>query len=73
MTRDTSRVQEERSSFSGEDDILKALCAAAPFPYLPHDAPDELNRLTIDIDDPKQIYVIHNTSRRHHFQLIVER
>ncbi|RAL67255.1 hypothetical protein DID88_008021 [Monilinia fructigena] len=73
MTRDTSRVQEERSSFSGEDDILKALWAAAPFPYLPHDAPDELRKLTIDIDDPKQIYVIHNTRRRHHFQLMVER
>ncbi|ESZ95085.1 hypothetical protein SBOR_4540 [Sclerotinia borealis F-4128] len=72
MTRDTPRLQEDQS-FNGEDDILKALWAAAPFPYLPQDAPDELKKLTIDVEDPKQIYVIHNTSRRHHFQLMVER
>ncbi|APA15550.1 hypothetical protein sscle_15g103200 [Sclerotinia sclerotiorum 1980 UF-70] len=72
MTRDTPRIQEERS-FSGEDDILKALWVAAPFPYLPQDAPDELKKLTIDVEDPKQLHVIHNASRRHHFQLMVER
>lgn len=72
MTRDIPGVQEERS-FGGEDDILKALWAAAPFPYLPQDAPDELKNLTINIEDPKQIYAIHNASRRHHFQLMVER
>ncbi|KAI9645168.1 hypothetical protein NHQ30_005902 [Ciborinia camelliae] len=72
MTRDTPRVQEDRS-LNGEDDILKALWAAAPFPYLPQDAPEELKKLTIDVEDPKQIYVIHNASRRHYFQLMVER
>lgn len=72
MTRETLRVQEGRS-LSNEDDILSALWTAAPFPYLPNDAPDELKKLTIDIDDPKWIYAIHNASRRHHFQLLVER
>lgn len=72
MTRDTPRVQEDRS-FAGEDDILKALWASAPFPYLPQDAPEEVKKLTINIEDPKQIYVIHNAGRRHHFQLMVER
>ncbi|KAM0192159.1 hypothetical protein ACHAPC_002001 [Botrytis cinerea] len=72
MTRDTSRVREERS-FDGEDDILSALWAAAPFPYLPHDAPDELKKLTIEVEDPKQIYVIHNASRRHLFNVMVEK
>lgn len=72
MTRDTSRVREERS-FDGDDDILSALWAAAPFPYLPQDAPDELKKLTVEVEDPKQIYVIHNASRRHLFHLMVEK
>ena len=53
--------------------LYAALWAAAPFPRLPDDAPAELKKLTIDIDDPKRVYAIHRASRRHHFQILVER
>jgi hypothetical protein len=32
-----------------------------------------LKKLTINIDDPKRVYAIHRASRRHHFQILVER
>jgi hypothetical protein len=53
--------------------MYAALWAAAPFPRLPEDAPNELKKLAIDIDDPKRVYAIYRASRRHHFQILVER
>lgn len=72
MTRDTPGPLEGRSS-SPDDDILAALKAAASIPRLPRDAPEELRSLTIDINDPKRVYVLHHANRRHNFQLLVER
>jgi hypothetical protein len=72
MTRDTYRVHDDRESVS-DVEMYAALWAAAPFPRLPDDAPAELKKLTIDIDDPKRVYAIHRASRRHHFQILVER
>jgi hypothetical protein len=72
MTRDTPGPLEGRTS-SPNDDILAALWAAAPIPRLPRDAPEELKSLTIDIDDPKRLYILHHANRRHNFQLLVER
>ncbi|PMD29071.1 hypothetical protein L207DRAFT_475712 [Hyaloscypha variabilis F] len=72
MTRDTYRVHDDRESAS-DAEMYAALWAAAPFPRLPDDAPAELKAFTIDVDDPKRVYAIHRASRRHHFQLLVER
>jgi hypothetical protein len=72
MTRDTYRVHDDRESAS-DAEMYAALWAAAPFPRLPEDAPKELKKLAIDVDDPKRVYAIHRASRRHHFQILVER
>ncbi|KAI6715158.1 HECT-domain-containing protein [Marssonina coronariae] len=72
MTRDTRRVSDDRGAAS-DAEIYAALWATAPWPRLPEDAPNELKRLTINIDDPKRIYGIHRARRRHNFQLLVER
>ncbi|KAK0120187.1 hypothetical protein ONS95_011593 [Cadophora gregata] len=72
MTRDTHRVHDDRETVS-DADIYAALWATAPFPRLPEDAPSELKKLMVDVDDPKRIYGIHRARRRHNFQLLVER
>jgi hypothetical protein len=72
MTRDTYRVHDDRDSAS-DAEMYAALWAAAPFPRLPDNASVELKKLTIDIDDPKRVYAIHRASRRHNFQILVER
>lgn len=72
MTRDTHRVHDDREPVS-DAEIYAALWATAPFPRLPEDAPNEVKRLTIEVDDPKRIYGIHRARRRHNFQLLVER
>jgi len=72
MTRDTHRVHDDRGTVS-DADIYAALWATAPFPRLPEDAPSELKKLTVEVDDPKRIYGIHRARRRHNFQLLVER
>jgi len=71
MTRDIHGL-EDRDSINNAD-VIANLWAAAPFPRLPVDAPNDLKKLTIDIDDPKRVYTIHHASRRHHLQLLVER
>lgn len=72
MTRDTYRVHDVREPVS-DAEMYQGLWAAAHFPRLPDDAPVELKKFTIDIDDPKRVYAIHRASRRHHFQILVER
>ncbi|TVY65501.1 Ubiquitin-protein ligase E3A, partial [Lachnellula suecica] len=56
-----------------EDEVYAALWATARFPRLPLDAPEQLKKVTIDIDDPKRVYTVHQAARRHHFQILVER
>jgi hypothetical protein len=71
MTRDSPRLVDEQD---GEAEIFSALWAAAPsFPQLPPDAPPELRALTVEVDDPKKVYSIYHASRRHSFQVLVER
>lgn len=73
MKRDTQGL---RVDGDGNDaDVFAALwTAAAPhFPRLPADAPPELRKLTVEIDDPKRVYTIHGANRRHHFHILVER
>jgi hypothetical protein len=72
MTRDTYRVHDDREPVS-DAEMYASLWAAASFPRLPDDAPPELKKFAIDIDDPKRVYAIHRASRRHHFQILVER
>jgi len=72
MTRDTQALYDERDPVT-DAEVYTALWAAAPFPHLPNDAPNELKKLTIDIDDPRRVYAIHRASRRHHFHILVER
>ncbi|EKD13933.1 uncharacterized protein L3040_005455 [Drepanopeziza brunnea f. sp. 'multigermtubi'] len=78
MTRETRQVHDERDRGQDQDaaseaEIYAALWATAPFPRLPDDAPHEVKRLTIDVEEPKRIYGIHKARRRHNFQLLVER
>jgi hypothetical protein len=71
MTRDSQRLVEEQD---GDGDLFSALWTAAPsFPQLPPDAPQGLKALTVDVEDPKKIYSIYRASRRHGFQILVER
>ena len=72
MTRDTQGLHDDHDA-ANDADVYEALWTAAPFPRLPIDAPNELKKLTIDIDDPKRVYAIHRASRRHNFNIVVER
>ena len=72
MTRDSQTAPDAEDSLS-DAEVYAALWATTPFPRLPHDAPNEMKKLAIDIDDPKRVYAIHLASRRHHFHILVER
>ncbi|RDA93765.1 hypothetical protein CP533_0276 [Ophiocordyceps camponoti-saundersi (nom. inval.)] len=54
-------------------DLTAGLWQEAPFPLLPDDAPPEMRHLVQDIDNPRRVYAIHKASRRHDFQLLVDR
>lgn len=72
MTREPPVVPEQ-PRYDVDDDVYAALWAAASPATLPNDTPAVLRDLTITVDDPKRVYVIHNASRRHGFQTLVER
>ncbi|KAL9944056.1 hypothetical protein ACHAQF_005178 [Verticillium nonalfalfae] len=56
------------------DDIFASLWEEAPpFARLPADAPAELRQLVADIENPRRVYAVYRASRRHNFQLLVER
>ncbi|KAK3303546.1 uncharacterized protein B0T15DRAFT_486922 [Chaetomium strumarium] len=61
------------SKLSDELDLLAGLWEEARFARLPWDAPSELKELVEDIDNPKRVYAIHRASRRHNFQLLVQK
>jgi len=73
MTQATQKLPEHFTSNRHDADMYTALWAAAPFPRLPEDAPVEFRRLTIDIDEPQRVYAIHKATRRHQFQVLVEK
>ena len=71
MTRESHRVVD---SHEDQSEVFSALWTAAPsFPRLPADAPEEFRKLTISVEDPTRVYSIHQASRRHGFQILVER
>lgn len=76
MTRDATRptsAGNQSSRMASELDLLAGLWDEARFARLPCDAPRELKEAVEDIDNPKRVYSIHKASRRHNFQLLVQR
>ncbi|RKF53078.1 putative hect-domain-containing protein [Golovinomyces cichoracearum] len=71
MNLDNMKAHDDR--FSNELEIYTALWNVVPFVRLPHDAPLELKESTIEIRDPRRVYAIHKTIRRHDFQLLMDR
>jgi hypothetical protein len=71
MTQDTALAMGDPNC---DADVFSALWAAVPLlPQLPKDAPQEIRRLTIEVEDPERVYSIYRASRRHNFQILVER
>ncbi|KID93175.1 HECT domain-containing protein [Metarhizium guizhouense ARSEF 977] len=54
-------------------DLEAGLWQEAPFPRLPDDAPPELQDYLQDVENPRRVWAIYRASRRHDFQLLVER
>jgi hypothetical protein len=76
MTRDAMRPTSagHHSCRNADDlDLLAGLWEEARFARLPWDAPSELQDLVEDIDNPKRVYAVHKASRRHNFQLLVQK
>lgn len=73
MTRDTYRVHDDGGTRTDAEIYAALSRTSAPFSQLPDDAPNELKKLTIEIDDPKRVYAVHRASRRYHFQLLVDK
>ena len=73
MTLDINGPAEGGGHGGGEADLLAGLWEEAPFSRLPWDAPNELRHLVEDIENPKRVYAIHKASRRHNFQLLVQK
>ncbi|KAJ4293713.1 hypothetical protein N0V88_005221 [Collariella sp. IMI 366227] len=76
MTRDVMRPASagNHTPKNADDlDLLAGLWEEARFARLPFDAPSELRDLVEDIDNPRRVYAIHKASRRHNFQLLVQK
>ncbi|KAK7735504.1 hypothetical protein SLS63_003974 [Diaporthe eres] len=78
MTRDATRPLDagpvpHHVHHDVETDLLAGLWETAPFARLPWDAPPELKELVEDIQNPRRVYAIHQASRRHGFQQLVEK
>ncbi|CAK7200799.1 hypothetical protein SEUCBS139899_003498 [Sporothrix eucalyptigena] len=73
MTIETPRVAVSGGvSGSADADLISGLWEEAPFPRLPWDAPAELRDLVDEVENPRRVYAVHQASRRHNFQLIVQ-
>lgn len=74
MTWDTARPATGFGGLSDDDfGLLSGLWEHAPFARLPADAPAEFKDLVEDIENPKRVYAVHRASRRHNFQLLVQK
>ncbi|KAF4976903.1 hypothetical protein FZEAL_6479 [Fusarium zealandicum] len=73
MTPKPSRSRGSSLESAMDADLLAGLWQEAPFPRLPSDAPPELEPYVQNIENPARVYAIHQASRRHDFQLLVER
>ncbi|KAF4959970.1 hypothetical protein FGADI_1244 [Fusarium gaditjirri] len=73
MTPDAVRPQDNSIELTADLDLLAGLWQEAPFARLPPDAPSELKAYVQNVENPARVYAIHQASRRHGFQLLVER
>ncbi|KAK7426616.1 hypothetical protein QQZ08_006946 [Neonectria magnoliae] len=73
MTPESVRAPGGLSDMPSDLELLAGLWQEAPFARLPLDAPPELDAYIQDIESPSRVYAIHRASRRHDFQLLVER
>ncbi|KAF4450701.1 hypothetical protein F53441_6242 [Fusarium austroafricanum] len=73
MTPDAVRPRSHFIESAADLDLLAGLWQEAPFARLPHDAPPELEAYVQNVENPARVYAIHQASRRHGFQLLVER
>ncbi|KAH8887694.1 hypothetical protein GQ53DRAFT_809004 [Thozetella sp. PMI_491] len=73
MTLDTIRPADGGGQGGSDVDVMASLWEVAPFARLPGDAPNELRHLVEDIENPKRVYAVHKASRRHSFQLLVQK
>ncbi|KAM0545165.1 hypothetical protein ACHAPJ_011512 [Fusarium lateritium] len=73
MTPDVAHPRDSSTESAADIDLLAGLWQEAPFARLPSDAPPELKASIQNIENPTRVYAIHRASRRHGFQLLVER
>ncbi|EXM25197.1 hypothetical protein FOTG_07722 [Fusarium oxysporum f. sp. vasinfectum 25433] len=73
MTPDAVRPRDHSIELTADLDLLAGLWQEAPFARLPADAPPELKAYVQNVENPARVYAIHQASRRHGFQLLVER
>ncbi|KAG5802726.1 hypothetical protein H9Q74_012652 [Fusarium xylarioides] len=73
MTPDAVRPRDNSIELTADLDLLAGLWQEAPFARLPPDAPPDLNAYVQNVENPARVYAIHQASRRHGFQLLVER
>ncbi|KAF4595738.1 HECT domain-containing protein [Ophiocordyceps camponoti-floridani] len=68
-----SRPKSPKDTADALRHLTAGLWQESLFARLPDDAPPELQDLVQDIDNPRRVYAIHKASRRHDFQLLVDR
>ncbi|KAF4432686.1 E3 ubiquitin- ligase HECTD2 [Fusarium acutatum] len=73
MTPDAVRPRDNSIELTADLDLLAGLWQEAPFARLPPDAPPDLKAYVQNVENPARVYAIHQASRRHGFQLLVER
>jgi hypothetical protein len=73
MTPDAVRPRDNSIELTADQDLLAGLWQEAPFARLPPDAPPDLKTYVQNVENPARVYAIHQASRRHGFQLLVER
>ncbi|KAF5237073.1 hypothetical protein FANTH_11060 [Fusarium anthophilum] len=73
MTPDAVRPRDNSIELTADLDLLAGLWQEAPFARLPSDAPPDLKAYVQNVENPARVYTIHQASRRHGFQLLVER
>ncbi|KAI1014593.1 hypothetical protein LB503_003482 [Fusarium chuoi] len=72
MTPDAVRPRDNSIELTADLDLLAGLWQEAPFARLPPDAPPDLMAYVQNVENPARVYAIHQASRRHGFQLLVE-
>ncbi|KAL8363397.1 hypothetical protein RB601_009256 [Gaeumannomyces tritici] len=72
MTRDI-HLRASEPQDADDPDLLAGLWETAAFPRLPRDAPSVLQDLVEDVENPRRVFTIHRASRRHNFQVLVQK